>query len=248
MTPRHPSGDHVPDRTVSRNGQQTCENPKDVINFWLRDTTLWERRVAKEGSFYPPAEPPAELRAAKVRVLATSDVHMQLLGHAYATDQPLPHRGLSGLATIIAQERAKAAAEGAAVLLVDNGDLLQGNALGTWAASHRESPLHPVAAILNLMNYDAVGVGNHDLDFGLSYLTGLARDLQMPMVSSNLVTTAPDPLQPHAVLPCAIPHHPDETINIGILSVLPEQTAMWNRAVLGQDARIAAILPAAEEV
>lgn len=178
--------------------------------------------------------------SAQLRVLATTDVHMQLLGHAYVSDRPIDHKGLAGIATLVDAARREAAAEGRATLLLDNGDLVQGTALGSWASGQPVTASHPVAAALNLMRYDAVGLGNHDLDYGIPYLKDLARQLHMPMISSNLHQDDLSPLQPSALIDCALPG--GDMLRVGILSVLPEQTAVWNRHVLQGAAQISPAL------
>lgn len=176
--------------------------------------------------------------SAQLRVLATTDVHMQLLGHGYVADRAQDHRGLAGIATLVEDARAEAAAEGRATLLLDNGDLLQGTALGGWVASQQVTKSHPVANALNLMRYDAVGLGNHDLDYGLSYLKRMAQHLDMPMISSNLHQQDMSPLRPYALINCPLPGSQGEALRVGILSVLPEQTSIWNRHVLQGSAQV----------
>lgn len=180
--------------------------------------------------------------SAQLRVLATTDVHMQVLGHAYVSDHALPHNGLAGIATLVRDARRDASAEGRATVLLDNGDLVQGTALGSWLSACPVTASHPVPTALNMMGYDAVGLGNHDLDYGLPYLNRLAGHLEMPMVSSNLVQAAPSPLRPYALFDCPLPSIEGERLRIGVLSVLPEQTAVWNRHVLHGTARISPAL------
>ena len=72
--------------------------------------------------------------SARLRVLATTDVHMQLVGHGYVADRASGHHGLAGIATLVDQARKEAAAEHRATVLLDNGDLVQGTALGSWVA------------------------------------------------------------------------------------------------------------------
>ncbi|WP_432817195.1 bifunctional metallophosphatase/5'-nucleotidase [Sulfitobacter sp. JB4-11] len=170
--------------------------------------------------------------------MATTDVHMQLLGHAYVSDSATRNNGLSGLATLIETARRDAAAEGRATLLLDNGDLLQGTALGSWAATQPVTASHPVAASLNAMGYDAIGLGNHDLDYGLAYLDAIAAHLDMPMICSNLQHDHPSALQSAALVDCPVPDTAGDTLRVGVLSVLPEQTAVWNRHVLHRAATV----------
>ncbi|MFC6582894.1 hypothetical protein [Sulfitobacter aestuariivivens] len=117
---------------------------------------------------------------AQVRLLATTDIHLQLMGYNYIADRPTPRHGLAGLATLINTARAEAQKENQLCMLLDNGDLLQGCAMGDWLARRPVAADHPAIAAMNALNYDAIGIGNHDLDFGLDYLRRVARQMHAP--------------------------------------------------------------------
>ena len=54
-------------------------------------------------------------------------------------------------------------------LLMDNGDGLQGTPLGEVAAEKQDQP-HPLMQAFAHLRYDAIGLGNHDFNFGLETL------------------------------------------------------------------------------
>ncbi|WP_276521374.1 5'-nucleotidase C-terminal domain-containing protein [Sulfitobacter dubius] len=197
---------------------------------------------ASAGADPPVGTTPAETR---LRILATTDLHMQIVGHDYVSDRSVGHHGLAGIATLIRTARQEAAAQGAACVLLDNGDLLQGNAMGDQLAQMAVSPAHPVIACLNHLRYDAIGLGNHDLDHGLPYLRAVAGALDMPLVSTNLHLTEPGPLRHWAIATCPLPMAAlptAATLQIGLLSVLPTKTKIWNRDVLEGQAQITCAL------
>jgi len=111
-------------------------------------------------------------KAHKIRILATSDVHMHLMPHDYFADEVRAGTGLEASAAHITALRREAQQNGASCLLFDNGDLLQGNPLADQIArmDWNNTDIHPVAALMNALEYDALGVGNHDLDYGVTYL------------------------------------------------------------------------------
>ena len=171
----------------------------------------------------------------KLRILATSDLHMHLTAYNFITDKTAPTHGFAGVATLIEQARKEARAQSAGCVLFDNGDLLQGTAMGDWLAHRPVTAHHPVIACLNTLGYDAMGVGNHDLDFGLPYLRAVAAHLSMPMVASNLSGPDLGPITSATLIPCEIPATkgaPMRHLKIGVLSVLQQQTALWNHHLL----------------
>ncbi|MGB3245163.1 MAG: 5'-nucleotidase C-terminal domain-containing protein [Sulfitobacter sp.] len=168
---------------------------------------------------------------AQLRLLATTDLHMQLIGFDYVNDCPTARHGLAGIASLIETARAEASTQNRGCLLFDNGDLLQGSALGHRLAQVPVGDDHPAAACLNQMEYDAIGVGNHDLDFGLPYLRDVAARLEAPVIATNLEGHDLAPLQKSALIKCVLPGTEgtqSRIIRVGVLSVLPMQTAIWN--------------------
>ncbi|TMM52892.1 5'-nucleotidase C-terminal domain-containing protein [Sulfitobacter sabulilitoris] len=175
----------------------------------------------------------------RLRLLATTDIHMALLGHDYVTDRALATGGLARLAPLIATARAEAHDEGAACVLFDNGDLLQGTPLGDHLSATPTDPPNPVSACLNHLGYDAIGLGNHDFDHGLPYLAQMMQHLRMPAISTNLACRDLPRLQAGVIVTrdmarTTAPGAPP--LRIGVLSVLPPQTTQWNRHHIGEKA------------
>src|ERR1700712_2324046 len=84
-------------------------------------------------------------------VAGTTDVHGRLRGWNYESNAADPVRGLSRAATIV--DSLRRAAPGR-VILLDAGDLLQGNSLTYLAAKVSPSGTHhPVIAAMNAMKY-----------------------------------------------------------------------------------------------
>ncbi|MDB4883729.1 MAG: cpdB, partial [Gemmatimonadetes bacterium] len=92
-------------------------------------------------------------------------------------------RGLTRAATIV--DSLRTAAPGRVVLL-DAGDLLQGNSLDFVAArvSPPDAP-HPVVAAMSAMRYDAAAIGNHEFNFGVPALERALRQASFPFLAAN---------------------------------------------------------------
>ncbi len=205
----------------------------------MRGTTVIPSRSAAKKN--EPQGGNAIEKTAQLRILATTDIHMQLVGHDYISDKSTAHKGLASIATLIEQARTEAQHQNRGCILLDNGDMLQGSVMGDILATKPVDNAHPVVASINALRYDAIGVGNHDLDYGLPYLDHIAAKLSMPVISTNLITDGPSALHNTALIDCALPsiaHEENEPLRIGILSALPAKTAIWNRHLLEGQASV----------
>ncbi|MCE6959450.1 bifunctional 2',3'-cyclic-nucleotide 2'-phosphodiesterase/3'-nucleotidase [Cereibacter sphaeroides] len=184
---------------------------------------------------------PEQVAAAEVplRILATTDLHVEILPYDYHADREVEGPALACTATLIAEARAEAAN----VLLLDNGDLLQGNPMGDlWAQRGMDGGTHPLIQAMNALDYDAATVGNHDFDYGIDFLIEALAGAAFPVVSANAVLALGETplhdrplLPPYAVLERRLVDragraHP---VRIGVLGLLPPQVPLWDRAVLG---------------
>ncbi|WP_417473097.1 5'-nucleotidase C-terminal domain-containing protein [Leisingera sp.] len=193
-------------------------------------------------------KPPART-SGRLRVLATTDLHCHLLGHDYYADRADPAVGLSRVASLIAEERAEAAARGEVCLLVDNGDGFQGAPLGDIEPGSTRP--HPLAVAFDVLGYDAVGLGNHDFDIGLERLSRVLADVRCPVLCSNLWAARPGlhlPFGEAAILERQLDSCPDlPPVRIGLLSVLPPQTLVWGGRGLQGQLRATGIVDTAAE-
>ena len=59
-------------------------------------------------------------------------------------------------------------------VLVDNGDLIQGNPIADYQAAkgYKEGKPNPAVDCLNAMHYEVGTLGNHEFNYGLDYLAG----------------------------------------------------------------------------
>lgn len=176
----------------------------------------------------------ADRRQAQLRLLATTDLHFQLLGWDYLADRPSPATGLARAAALI---RALRAAVGNS-LLFDNGDFLQGSPLSDWVADRRaqgETGIHPMIAAMNALGYDAVTLGNHEFNYGLPFLTEALAQAAFPVVSANILDRAGAPLvAPVALFERVMTDAQDRpaTIRIGVIGLAPPQITRWDKVAL----------------
>ena len=122
----------------------------------------------------------------KLRILETTDLHMNLLGYDYYQDKAVEDFGLERTATLIKAARAEVRNH----LLFDNGDLLQGSPLGDYVARVKplqQSQMHPAFKVMNALRYDAANIGNHEFNFGLPFLQQALLGAAFPYVNANIV-------------------------------------------------------------
>jgi 2',3'-cyclic-nucleotide 2'-phosphodiesterase/3'-nucleotidase/5'-nucleotidase len=122
-------------------------------------------------------------RTLDLLIAATTDVHGRVRGWDYYANASDAVHGLSRAATIVDSVRA---ANPGRVLLVDAGDLLQGNPFTYVAARVTHPARNPVIAAMNAMRYDAAVVGNHEFNYGVPYLDGAAKQAHFPLLASNV--------------------------------------------------------------
>ncbi len=175
---------------------------------------------------------------AHLRLLATSDLHMHLTGYDYYADRVDVSVGLTRTAGLIHTARHEADNSGALSLLFDNGDSLQGTPLGDWAAQNLGG-IHPLMQAFGHLRYDAIGLGNHEFNFGLDRLLTILADAPCPVLCSNLRGTGGQDLPgiaPFAMLDRMIRVNGADgksyPIRIGVLSLLPPQTVQWDAHLL----------------
>lgn len=126
------------------------------------------------------ALPAAASGRTTVTVLETSDLHVSLLPWDYARGA----EGNWGLARVATRIRAIRAAT-PNVLLLDGGDTIQGTPAGWLEARRPSGGIHPMAAAMNALGYDAMAVGNHEFNFGLAHLRKVESESRFPWLSAN---------------------------------------------------------------
>jgi len=115
------------------------------------------------------AAPVPEGMHATLAILETTDIHANVVGYDYFRLAADPSLGLDRTATLIAQARR----EFPNTVLLDNGDTIQGSALGDYqavVAPVKCGELLGVHKAMKGLGYDGGSVGNHDFNYGLAFL------------------------------------------------------------------------------
>lgn len=134
------------------------------------------------------------------KIAATSDVH----GNFFPYDFIKMSSGggsLARVATRVNQLRDSLGND--RVILLDNGDILQGQPTAYYYNFIKTDVPHPVARMLNHLSYDAQTIGNHDVETGHAVYDRYRSDLgHLPLLGANVIdrTTGKPYLQPYAVI------------------------------------------------
>ncbi|WP_430482768.1 bifunctional 2',3'-cyclic-nucleotide 2'-phosphodiesterase/3'-nucleotidase [Rossellomorea marisflavi] len=179
----------------------------------------------------------AETDLVNLRILETTDIHVNLANYDYYQDAETDKYGLVKTASLIKQARTEAKNS----LLFDNGDLIQGNPLGDYVA--KIDPLqpgetHPVYKAMNLLDYDAGNIGNHEFNYGLDFLKTSLSGSNFPYVNANVYvddgTGEKNYFKPYEILDRQVVDEDGEThsIKVGVIGFVPPQIMQWDKANL----------------
>ena len=115
-----------------------------------------------------------------VTILQTSDLHGMVNPYDYASNK-VSKTSLAHAATIIKAERSK----DPNLLLLDTGDTTQANYIQEFL---NENP-NPIIGALNYLDYDAWTLGNHEFNFGFSYVTKEISEFEGVTLAGNIYKT-----------------------------------------------------------
>ncbi|QGM80464.1 2',3'-cyclic-nucleotide 2'-phosphodiesterase [Otariodibacter oris] len=177
---------------------------------------------------------PAMENAVKLRVIATTDVHSFLTDFDYYKDAPTDKFGFTRTATLIEQARKEVKNS----VLVDNGDLIQGNPIADYQAAvgYKEGKSNPAIDVLNFMKYDVGTLGNHEFNYGLEYLNAAIKQANFPIINANVVKPGTDvPVyQPYFIQEKTVIDESgnEQIVKIGYIGFVPPQIMVWDKANL----------------
>ncbi len=148
-----------------------------------------------------------------IKLCVTTDVHGALFPEFYHDQSPAPF-GLSRLSTLIHNYR-----KNYEVILIDNGDFLQGTPFSTYAATHRTSE-SIMAKALNRLNYDYHNLGNHDFNYGEETLFQFLEDTHAPLLTSN-INYQGSPLGKSVI------HTTESGVTLGLIGLTTQYIPNW---------------------
>jgi len=181
-------------------------------------------------------------KSVRLTVMGTTDLHGNVFNWDYFKnteydDSAHNDIGLAKVSTLVTAVRDRIAADEHAPrpLLLDAGDTIQGTPLSYYFA--RIEPitgghLHPMAAAMNELGYDAAALGNHEFNYGLDILRKFQRQLDFPLLGANAQdwTTGLPVFPPYVLKRVHVPG--EKPITVGILGLTNPGIAIWDKAVV----------------
>ena len=186
-----------------------------------------------------------------VALMETTDLHSNIMSYDYYKTAEDKTIGLERTATLIEQVRKKNPNN----LLLDNGDTIQGTALADYQAAVKPvSCGEPLAQykVMNYLKYDVGTIGNHEFNYGLSYLNQVAHNdnscqgPNFPLVLANVYKVADkQPLfRPYEILDRKFD---GETIRIGVIGFTPPGIMLWDKKYLDGQVYVDGVKESAEK-
>ncbi|MEJ9235437.1 bifunctional 2',3'-cyclic-nucleotide 2'-phosphodiesterase/3'-nucleotidase [Bacillus cereus] len=182
-----------------------------------------------------------------LRILETSDIHVNLMNYDYYQTKTDNKVGLVQTATLVNKAREEVKNS----VLFDDGDALQGTPLGDYVANkikdqkNRVDPsyTHPLYRVMNLMKYDVISLGNHEFNYGLDYLKKVTSKTKIPVINSNVYRDDHDGNDENDEHYFDRPYHilekevvdeagQKQIVKIGVMGFVPPQIMNWDKANL----------------
>ncbi|MFK4424099.1 bifunctional 2',3'-cyclic-nucleotide 2'-phosphodiesterase/3'-nucleotidase [Bacillus mycoides] len=192
------------------------------------------------------AEEKAGESTVNLRILETSDIHVNLMNYDYYQTKTDNKVGLVQTATLVNKAREEAKNS----VLFDDGDALQGTPLGDYVANKindQKNPVdssyvHPLYRVMNLMKYDVISLGNHEFNYGLDYLNKVISKTEFPVINSNVYKDDKDNneendqnyFKPYHIFEKEVEDESGQKqkVKIGVMGFVPPQVMNWDKANL----------------
>ncbi|MFI3210238.1 MAG: bifunctional 2',3'-cyclic-nucleotide 2'-phosphodiesterase/3'-nucleotidase [Peptostreptococcaceae bacterium] len=199
---------------------------------------------------------------ADFRVLAITDLHANLMDYDYYQDVQNPNIGLSRVATLIEEAKAEVnQSENEKIdnlILVDNGDTIQGTPLANVFAMNEETRTkpgekYPIYEALDLLGFDATTAGNHEFNYGMDFINQITDKevFNTSFVSANTYDMEGNPLfDQYVVLDETIidDNGNEQVVKIGITGFVPPQILNWDKQHLDGKVQVEDIKNSADKV
>lgn len=154
----------------------------------------------------------------KIQLITVADLHATVFPHDFVNDRSL-EGSLAHVKTFVDKQRA---IPGNQVILLDNGDLLQGQPTGYYFNFIDANDEHFFARVMNGVGFDAATVGNHDIEMGPEVYNKLKKQFDFPWLAANVlhIRTGLPFFEPYTVIE-------REGVRIAVLGLVTPSVPNW---------------------
>lgn len=133
-----------------------------------------------------------------LKFIETSDVHGSFFPYDFINRKPKAG-SLARVATYVNQLRSQ---HGENVILLDNGDILQGQPVNYYSNYVDTTSANIAAQVVNYLRYDAQTIGNHDVETGHRVYDKWVSATHFPILGANVIDTKTNKpyLKPYTIL------------------------------------------------
>ena len=153
-----------------------------------------------------------------LKLVETSDVHGAFFPYNFTERKPM--QGTMARVSTYLKEQRKL--YGKNLILMDNGDILQGQPTSYYTNYVKTDEPNIAAAVINYLQYDAQTFGNHDVETGHAVYDKWIKDLNCPTLGANIIDVNTD--KPY-VAPYTILQR--DGVKIAILGMLTPAIPNW---------------------
>ena len=156
---------------------------------------------------------------ADLTIILTTDMHGNFLPYDFLR-QEVDSNSMANVASLLKQVRSE---NPDGVILLDNGDLIEGTPSMYYYNYEAVREPHLASKVMNYLGYDALTIGNHDLEGGESvYYDHLMHDYKMPWLGANAIDTRTDQpmFKPYTIIE-------RKGIKIAVLGLMTSEVPKW---------------------
>lgn len=160
----------------------------------------------------------AATREVKLKLIETSDIHGNFFPYNFITQQDWK----GSFARVHSYAQQERQTYGDNLLLMDNGDILQGQPSAYYYNFMDTVSTHITAAMMNYMGFVVGNMGNHDVEAGHAVYDRWISQRQFPVLGANIIRTSDEQpyLKPYEIIE-------REGVKIAVLGMITPAIPTW---------------------
>ncbi len=173
-----------------------------------------------------------------LKIIETSDVHGALVPYDLINNKETKGSLAQVHSYVIKEKRVP----GQEVILLDNGDMLQGDPMAYYYNYIDTTQMNIYADAMNFMNYDAATIGNHDIETGHNVYDKFRKEINFPWLAANAINTETDQpyFKPYVVIE-------RQGIRIALLGLITPSVPNWLPEFLWKGIKFEDMIESAEK-